>query len=114
MRGHNLTRPVCEALANALCTPAFASLREIYTWTASSTLFDPLLAAFRSGACKQLGVMHLGGNDNKALSEGSIMQLYEALVKENICPKLRQVDRMKDGVAARLLQSFLQKRCDGI
>jgi hypothetical protein len=49
--------------------------------------------------------MGWGWNTDITLSEGSIMQLYEALMNENICPKLRRVGHMKDGEAARFFRN---------
>lgn len=89
-------------LADALSTPAFASLESLAS--ASPVAFDPLLTALRVGAGQHLTDLAFGEHYG-SLSEESILQLYEALAIEDICPKLESVNFLGEGETA-WLKSF--------
>ena len=70
--------------------------------------FDTLLAALRAGAGGHLEEFKFSHFD--PLSEASILQLYEALTTEDICPKPSSVNFLGEGEAASLVETFLEER----
>jgi len=65
------TQTVYEVLADALLSPAYASLRELIVRYAPPVAFMPLLAASRAGAGENLRRMRIG-----TLSEKFTMVIY--------------------------------------
>lgn len=56
-RDHNLPQVVFQVLADALLTPAFASLQELVVWNSSSEACASFLEAFRAGAGEHFEVL---------------------------------------------------------
>jgi hypothetical protein len=112
LRTRGLSRAVYVVLANALFTPAFASLRELIVWDLPSVSFDPLFGAFEAGAGIQLQDLCFGDFNDEIMDEYMVSQVHEALKKEDILPKLRYVNYLGDGEAAALLQTFLDEKID--
>lgn len=108
LNGQDLPNAAFQVLADALSTPAFASLDSLAVPTALPVAFDPLLAALRAGAGEHLEEIKFGDFD--PLSEASILQLYEALTTEDIYPKLNLVHFLGDGEAGILVQKLLDER----
>lgn len=110
LRTKRLYHATYVVLADALFTPAFASLRELNVWESPTVVFNPLMKAFRAGAGKHLETLVIGTSD-EAIGDGFLQQLYYALTRDE-CPKLSRVSYRVDGKYDRTLRSFLRERRD--